>query len=241
MSNPEENSPFVEIRPEFSLCKRLFLAVAENDIEVIRKSIEEGYNVNHSDFELKLIHYASKINRSEIIRLLCEAGARVNERDRAYECTPLIKAVFHGHLESVKVLLEFNADFDAYSTLGISILEMACVHQSNLKIVETLFKAGAKTFHLNGHNILSRIPEGGFKDRVADLLIAGGARFNAGMVPRKVPALSMLCVSKVRNVISEMREENLFITVKELPVPHLIKRLLLHLIDLESDECTHEV
>jgi ankyrin repeat protein len=60
----------------------------------------------------------------ELVKILIDAGSKVNETDSAQN-TPLFWAAGEGHLEIVKLLVENGANIMAVNKWGISVLD-AC-------------------------------------------------------------------------------------------------------------------
>jgi len=88
----------------------------------------------------------SALNRDgegvEVIRLLLDKGAHVNQPD-VYR-TPLMLAADGGHVESVKLLLAKGADVNAVVKKDVTALLLA-VQRDNAAVVRVLLAAGADT------------------------------------------------------------------------------------------------
>lgn len=56
------------------------------------------------------LHIAALHGNQALVRMLLEAGAEVNPRDKLHEDTPLHKAVIEGHVAAIRVLLQQGAD-----------------------------------------------------------------------------------------------------------------------------------
>ena len=85
----------------------------------------------------------------EIVRLLLEKGARVNQAD-VYR-TPLMLATQRGYVETVKLLLAKGADVNAIVKEDVTALAIA-VRINNTAVVRLLVSAGADT---KAQNLLS--------------------------------------------------------------------------------------
>ena len=89
--------------------EQLFKAVGLNEIEEVKKLIEEGADLNAVDKNrATALYWASLWGRSEIVKMLIEAGADVNAVDVDGE-TALHFASRWGYSEIVKMLEEAGA------------------------------------------------------------------------------------------------------------------------------------
>ena len=79
---------------------------------------------------------------SSVLRLLPENGADINVSNQIGR-TPLIKASFHGALETVRLLLEHGADVDVKNINGKTALQFA-TDRGHGEVVELLREHGAK-------------------------------------------------------------------------------------------------
>lgn len=59
----------------------LVVAVSKGDIEVVKKFIEYGANVNEKADDMSPLMTAARYNKSEIIKLLLAAGARPGDKN----------------------------------------------------------------------------------------------------------------------------------------------------------------
>ena len=73
----------------------------------------------------------------EAVKLLTESGACINQQDKGNGFTPLIKAVFKGHVDIVKYLLKKGADKNVYSFERKSALDYAYA-RNNKEIINSL-------------------------------------------------------------------------------------------------------
>lgn len=76
---------------------------------------------------------AADYGQTKVVEFLLEKGANVNVTDQ-YGITPLLAAIWEGHVETVKLLLEKNADKKLKSPSGKTYYEEA----ENEKIKELL-------------------------------------------------------------------------------------------------------
>lgn len=105
----------------------LFRDVAEGRLDAVKKSLDEGFEVNMQDKKgWGLLHFAAEYQQPEIAQLLLKHGALVDIQD-SYGNTPLSKAVFTslGKGETIKVLLANGADRDKKNDSGNSPKKLA--------------------------------------------------------------------------------------------------------------------
>jgi Ankyrin repeats (3 copies)/Ankyrin repeats (many copies) len=111
----------------------LHLAAEIGDVEVIRKIIEYGVDINAKDLHgCTPLHVASDRSHhkdSSVHRFLLEHGADVNAR-RVDGSTPLHNASQTGVLEVVRLLLEQGADVKAEDNHGATALQVAETYES---------------------------------------------------------------------------------------------------------------
>ena len=111
---------------------KLHKAVLDGDIELVKKLIESGFDVNEKDNNLFApLHYATqefstKRECLEIIKILLYAGANIETRDENGN-TPLSNAVywFRGDPCLINLLLENGADKFNENDYGVSPYALA--------------------------------------------------------------------------------------------------------------------
>ncbi|CAM9360462.1 unnamed protein product [Scytosiphon promiscuus] len=135
----------------------------------------------------------------EILRLLCDAGASLEDRD-AVGFTPLMTAVAHQNLGIAEALLEYGADADTESFRKMTPL-MVSVALGNAEITRALLRCGANACHAGVGDLTPlHIAAGrGSADLIEDLLRAGAdpsARV-ANPPPRSTPLHSACRASRL--------------------------------------------
>uniref|UniRef100_A0A1B6C1D9 Uncharacterized protein n=1 Tax=Clastoptera arizonana TaxID=38151 RepID=A0A1B6C1D9_9HEMI len=104
------------------------------------------------------LHFASRKNNPEIIKLLLKTGANIDARTSSGE-TPLSLAVEHCQVENVKMLINYKPDVNITLTLGYnsgySILHLASA-RNNPEILKILLKSptNVNAFSSNGETPL---------------------------------------------------------------------------------------
>lgn len=59
----------------------LCIAIQKGEVDLVKKLIEYGANVNEKSFGMTPLMVAARYNKVEIIKLLLDSGARQNEKD----------------------------------------------------------------------------------------------------------------------------------------------------------------
>ncbi|XP_072778150.1 ankyrin repeat domain-containing protein 31 isoform X2 [Taeniopygia guttata] len=114
----------------------LHRAVIHQDINLVRRIIKAGGNVNAQDYAgLTALHIASVEGFYQIANLLLKAGADVNATQKE-QITPLHDAVKEGHYEVVSLLLWYGADPLLKNQMGRCALEEAS-DPSMMKLIKS--------------------------------------------------------------------------------------------------------
>jgi ankyrin repeat protein len=162
-------------------CNRtaLSLAIQGGKIPVIQALLDAGADPNLPDetddglaANAPLAEAASTFfatNRSEMVRLLIQRGANVNQQDAEGQ-TALMRTLSYSDIEVVKILVEENADLNIRDNDGNTVLMMAELGNST-KIVNILKQAGATQQGLTEVELLQAVNRGDV-DRVKILLKA---------------------------------------------------------------------
>lgn len=119
----------------------------------------------------QLLFYAEKGYTDQILFLL-KLGANVNVLDCKW--TPLLKAAFNGHAETVTALLDGGADIHAKNMFGEDVL-MAAAMKGYTDIVNVLLVRGSNVAQVNdsGMTALMYASEHGSIETVIALLDGG--------------------------------------------------------------------
>ena len=125
---------------------KLVKAIKAGNLEKIHKIIASDKNSIKEGNGTRFLSEAVKENNLEIVRLLIELGAEINDEDRILydDETPLAIAASKGNLEMVKLLV------DAGAIVNIPLKDpeywtplMCAVSSENLYVVKFLIEAGA--------------------------------------------------------------------------------------------------
>lgn len=136
-------------------------------------------NVKHinGDVNVSPLMILLPTGNPEIIKLILDSGADVNERT-IFDATPLIQATMLGHIQIVKLLLQYSVDIDAQDRFGKTALIWA-VERGDLDSIKELL---SKKVNLNIKNKddLTALMLAALKgyDKIVELLIEHGANPN---------------------------------------------------------------
>jgi ankyrin repeat protein len=155
------------------MLKNLVAAIEANDHAAVAALVEESrhsiYDRDVSGDGERPIHLAAAKGRTELCRLLL--GSKVDRPGRGGD-TPLVRACQHGHLDTVRFLLEYGADTEASE---IRTPLHAAVAGKYTEIVPALVAAGAKpnVYDSFGVSPIHEAVRKGVKPIVESLIEAG--------------------------------------------------------------------
>ncbi|MDT8271704.1 MAG: ankyrin repeat domain-containing protein [Desulfomonilia bacterium] len=118
-------------------------AASSGRIDVVELLIERGVDIHSTpalDRRTAFMHASSTRNNSRMVKLLLDAGSKVNLRDRD-GCTALILASAAGDAETVRLLLAAGADVNVQNSRG-ETAEMSALRHRHFEIVNLLQEAG---------------------------------------------------------------------------------------------------
>lgn len=177
---------FFVILPEYR-GRKLVSAVEKSNVEEVRKLISKRIFINNTNLNNKTALYWAIIrNNTEIVRLLIEKGADVNEKDMfgmldMHNDTPLQHAAGEGNIAIVRLLLASGANINPRYGFPLDITPIHKAAQNgHTEIVELFVNKG---IDVNSKDYHHRTPLHEAADRghaqTAKLLIAKGADVNA--------------------------------------------------------------
>jgi ankyrin repeat protein len=111
--------------------------------EVIKKFLSLGFDANTADDYSGRTALIAAVRYPEAIKVLMEAGAKVNDRQTVLGMTALYVAAQNGWTDSVRVLIDAGADVNISDTDGQTPLNRAIVGK-HTEVADLLRKAGAK-------------------------------------------------------------------------------------------------
>ncbi len=121
----------------------LLQAVMDRDPEKIRELLATGVSpdASNQNGETPLMA-AAYLGDEDITRLLLEAGADPDRKEKQWGNTALMYASFRGNLEVVEMLLDYRADPDISNREGWTAL-MCAAYAGRPKTVQALLRGGA--------------------------------------------------------------------------------------------------
>lgn len=122
--------------------RQLILAIEENSLKKVRALIGSA-NINGQDFfGYSPLHYAVEHGNIDIVALLIQSKALLNQVTTQGGDTPLLLATEKGHMPIVSLLLAAGADVEIVNQRGYNALHLAIQHK-NKHLVQSLLQAGA--------------------------------------------------------------------------------------------------
>ncbi|MGY6517192.1 MAG: ankyrin repeat domain-containing protein [Lysobacteraceae bacterium] len=163
--------------------KSIFEAVSDNDVEALKKAIDEGADVNATDRDdMTPLMYG--VRHVELMDVLIRHGAGVNSVDK-FGNSALMFAACGGRVEATKFLLASGADVNASAMNG----ETALVRCSRLVCEWSAFKeSNRRTTNKNKDEVIKVLLKAGADANLADaegntaLMWAIKSRFKPGIV-----------------------------------------------------------
>jgi ankyrin repeat protein len=124
----------------------------KGDVQLIHAILKHNPNINARDINNRnALFYAidsGKGDNADVIMSLIKAGINVNEVEKAIGHSPLSLATYKNLKNTVKALLDSNADPNHIIESGDSVLQIA-VANNNLDIVKMLLEKGANPISSN--------------------------------------------------------------------------------------------
>ena len=158
---------------------KLAKAVADDDIDEVRRLISAGENVNgREDDRTTPLFIAVNNGNREIVQLLLDFGAKVNARDDDKK-TPLMELDDDASRELVEMLIRAGAKVNAVSKEGETALMLAAEY-STAEVVQALIDAGADLDLKNQDGATALMKAAGSDDLAkVQALVFAGADINA--------------------------------------------------------------
>ncbi|MGV8124576.1 MAG: TolC family protein [Candidatus Xenobiia bacterium LiM19] len=97
----------------------------ENRLKIAELLVRYGADLNRVSHYHPPLNWAAMKNNLGIVKLLVQAGAKVNIQDEYMKLTPLHFSAFWGNVEMAKFLLENGADPSIVNADGVTALDLA--------------------------------------------------------------------------------------------------------------------
>lgn len=126
--------------PELREMTIFFWAVLSNQKDEVVRLIQKGANVNEGVYPGTPLCLATEHGNLEMVKLLLDQGAEINQARNRDNKTPLLIASKKGDLEMVKLLLKKGADINKANNSKATPLFFALKH-NHLEVVDALLIA----------------------------------------------------------------------------------------------------
>ncbi|KAJ3141471.1 hypothetical protein HK101_003377 [Irineochytrium annulatum] len=169
------------------LVSQLILACENGDVTSVRNLLEMGVPVNCRDensaasaagVTMTPLIAASRNGRLDVMALLIEYGASMEDRDQEMGGTALFHAAICGHPDTVRLLLSLGADRRAAEWTGCTVMYAASFH-GHVDIVRALVDAGAGVDDVCAGGTALHAAVEGRQIGVVRLLLQRGAEIDA--------------------------------------------------------------
>lgn len=125
----------------------LLLAARDNYIGIVKLLLDAGADIGQRGYQMNAIafHKSAYSGNTEIVKLLLSnknASKYINDQGPNNGYTPLHDAIWHGHTEAAKLLIDAGARLDLKGYDGDTPLDMAKRYQYNdiVTLIEEKFK-----------------------------------------------------------------------------------------------------
>ncbi|MBE6463682.1 MAG: hypothetical protein E7005_08050 [Alphaproteobacteria bacterium] len=195
----------VDDKKRKSLCYKLrnVICIKGGDINEVKELIDMGADVNLNISSGKnVLSEASRMGYIEVVELLIENGADVNQKNDIDGSSPLGLACINNYEDIAKLLISKKADVNHKDREGSPLIYAS--HHGNKELVELLIKHGAKVNdkNKNGHSVLMSGVSSGNKE-VVELLIKHGAKVDAKDDDGNTALINLLYTIKKKEEIAE--------------------------------------
>lgn len=138
------NDPTLKYKP-------LSIATMRNNIEMVKKLIELGANINEINQKGHTpLHLASGWGKPEMVEFLLKNGANIKARDYI-SWTPLMWAAIRGRIENAEILLKYGDDPNSVDLDKNTPLILAA-YRNQKNMIFLLLKYGANKDSKNVYN-----------------------------------------------------------------------------------------
>ncbi|PIC16462.1 hypothetical protein B9Z55_023054 [Caenorhabditis nigoni] len=103
--------------------------VQNGELDAVKKSVN-AENVHEVYNGRTAVQIAADYGQTAVIDYLISIGANIQEKDK-YGITPLLSAVWEGHHDAVKLLLEHGADRSIFAPDGTALID--CTEEESIR------------------------------------------------------------------------------------------------------------
>jgi hypothetical protein len=125
-------------------------AIERGDTDEVRSMLEGGLDPNTSIRRINLLQYAVVKQQPEIVRLILDHGAKINQIDRDKWTALHWAARTNSTDEIVRILIDAGAEVEAETEFNETPLHLTVASPHGVQIAKTLLDAGANIEHENG-------------------------------------------------------------------------------------------
>lgn len=122
-------------------CTALYLAIASGNAEIVQAIVQAVANPDAGTGSRDPLDLAVELNRSDLVRLLLDAGADVNSDMEDYE-RAIMGAAWVGNMEVVRMLVESGAELNTWSQANSAIVSAAM--RGHEEVLSYLVEEGIK-------------------------------------------------------------------------------------------------
>ncbi|CAI2356713.1 unnamed protein product [Caenorhabditis sp. 36 PRJEB53466] len=103
--------------------------VQNGEIDAVKQAVD-AKNVHEIYNGRTAVQIAADYGQTAVIDYLISIGANIQEKDK-YGITPLLSAVWEGHVDTVKLLLEHGADRTVHAPDGTALID--CTEETEIR------------------------------------------------------------------------------------------------------------
>ena len=127
-------------------CRDIYDACEKGKKEEVERFIRAGVGVNEkNNVGMTPLHLAAWGGYKDLVKLLLENGANIDEKNKNSGITPILWAAGQGHKDIVKLLVDRGANIDVKNDRGVTPVFQAA-EEGHTDIVMLLLSAGADPY-----------------------------------------------------------------------------------------------
>jgi hypothetical protein len=139
----------------------LLRTIAQGDLASLKAALASDGSAQHIECGVHLLHYATIMNRPDMVEALIDSGVDVNERDLAGRTALHIAYLASSDPETIaRALLRLGVNPHARDNVGLKALDIAVTLESGMAAVEVLLEHGASCGHAAQERLARRATVG---------------------------------------------------------------------------------